>query len=156
MNKRILFYYFIGVFAPYCIVMAVSNYYFIAYNESDSLPQRVFLVKKRETSFKRGDYIVFRKKSLEKYNQAFIKLVAGVGGDQVDVKGDDYAINNQHLGTAKKFRKTGVPTNTSEGGIIPNGKYFVYAPHKDSFDSRYEEIGWIDSSDVIGRAYPIF
>lgn len=46
-----------------------------------------------------------------------------------------------YLDKAKKPAKLALKTNLSREGVIPYGRYFVYAPHKDSFDSRYAEIG---------------
>ncbi len=36
--------------------------------------------------------------------------------------------------------------------IIGEHQYFAYAPHKDSFDSRYNEIGLIDEKNIVGTA----
>ena len=41
-------------------------------------------------------------------------------------------------------------------GKIPSHKFFAYTPHKDSFDSRYQEIGFIDEKDIIGTAILTF
>jgi conjugal transfer pilin signal peptidase TrbI len=40
--------------------------------------------------------------------------------------------------------------------MIPQGKYFVWTPHIDSYDSRYDEIGLVDERTIIGVAYPLF
>ena len=32
---------------------------------------------------------------------------------------------------------------------IKKGEYFVYAPHKDSLDSKYEEIGIVSEKHII-------
>ncbi len=72
------------------------------------------------------------------------------------VRNNEYFINGRFIGTAKDYSKAGVLTKKTKSGVIPEGRYFVYAPHKDSFDSRYEEIGWISNSEVIGHAYPIY
>ena len=41
-------------------------------------------------------------------------------------------------------------------GLIPPGRYYVRAPHPDSLDSRYRLTGWVDASQIIGRAYALF
>lgn len=52
---------------------------------------------------------------------------------------------------AKEFRLHAI-----ESGKIPAHKFFAYTPHKDSFDSRYQEIGLIDEKDIIGTAILTF
>ncbi len=41
-------------------------------------------------------------------------------------------------------------------GTIPPHKFFAYTPHKDSFDSRYNDLGLIDAKDIIGTAIVAF
>ena len=41
-------------------------------------------------------------------------------------------------------------------GVIPAGHYYVYAPHKDSLDSRYALVGWISEEEIIGRTFSLF
>lgn len=154
-SKRVA-YYLLAVAIPFCLTMVVSNYYFLAFNTTDSLPQTMFLVSKGKPVLQKGDYVVFKIKSLTQYDSPMIKVVAGIEGDLITIDNLDFSINGIYLDKAKKTSKTGVKTNLSREGVIPYGRYFVYAPHKDSFDSRYAEIGWIDRADVIGRAYVIF
>ncbi len=154
-SKRAL-YYLLAVAIPFCLTVALSNYYFLAVNTTDSLPYTLFLVKKGEHILSSGDFIVFKKQNLPKFEKPMIKMVAGVEGDVVSINNSEFSINGIYLDKAKGFSKTGVKTKLSSEGVIPHGRYFVYAPHKDSFDSRYAEIGWIDRADVIGRAYVIF
>jgi conjugal transfer pilin signal peptidase TrbI len=41
-------------------------------------------------------------------------------------------------------------------GVIPANHFYVYAPHKDSLDSRFALTGWIPLERVSGRAIPLF
>ena len=43
-----------------------------------------------------------------------------------------------------------------EPGIIPPHKFFAYTPHKDSLDSRYQDLGLVDEKDIIGTAIATF
>ena len=43
-----------------------------------------------------------------------------------------------------------------ESGTIPPHKFFAYTPHKDSLDSRYQDLGLVDEKDIIGTAIATF
>ena len=43
-----------------------------------------------------------------------------------------------------------------EPGIIPPHKFFAYTTHKDSLDSRYQDLGLVDEKDIIGTAIATF
>lgn len=51
-----------------------------------------------------------------------------------------------------KFSAREFGLHSIEPGIIPEHKFFAYTPHKNSFDSRYKEIGLIDEKNIIGVA----
>lgn len=140
----------------YCLLSMVGDKYGIGINQSPSLPEKLFFLDKKERSFDRGDYIMFKRKDLAGFDKAtFVKRVAGISGDKVTIEGNKFFINGIYIDQAKEKKLTGEKTTLSKEGIIPQGKYFVYATHKDSFDSRYDAMGLISESDVVGRAYPI-
>jgi len=61
------------------------------------------------------------------------------------------------IGYAKETSQTGVPVHPIASGVIPEGKIFVCAPHRDSLDSKYEMVGLVDiERDVMGRAIALF
>jgi hypothetical protein len=39
--------------------------------------------------------------------------------------------------------------------VIPEGQVFLYSPHPKSFDSRYQEVGLVQVSDLEGTAIAI-
>ena len=39
---------------------------------------------------------------------------------------------------------------------LPEDRFFVWTPHPDSLDSRYEVTGWIARDQVLGRARVLF
>ena len=67
-------------------------------------------------------------------------------------------VNNESMGRAKEYTlKLHRPLHVNEfTGVIPKGYYYVHTDHKDSFDSRYNEIGLIPLSEVRGKAYAYF
>jgi len=144
-------------------------------NYTDSLPNSAFItVKGWKSGLKAGDYVAYRYPSddpvsLFRKGDHMVKIIGGVGGDIV--KRDDagnYTIlrlndsdafkqlGGYNVGFPKPFSKSGRPLIPSELGLIPEGKYYVFAPHKDSLDSRYAVVGLIGEDAFIGRTFPIF
>lgn len=154
--KQIRFKYCLYIFMP-IIFMYIFNYFFsIAYNETPSVKHSFFFVIKHQNKPKKGDYILFNATNNKYYKKAFLKIVGGEKGDHVTRINNSYYINDNYIGDAKEYSLSGERLEFSSTGLIPEGKYFVFTNHKDSYDSRYKEIGWIDSSDIIGIAYPIY
>jgi conjugal transfer pilin signal peptidase TrbI len=65
-------------------------------------------------------------------------------------------INGKYLGIAKTHDLNGLPAEKQPVGVIPSKQYFAYTTHKDSYDSKYKEVGFIPADNVIGVAYEIF
>ena len=134
---------------------ATSPFIKIGFNGTDSVNGYVFLIVKNVIP-KRGELVAFWPPENDFYQQIwFVKYLKGEAGDQVVRQGRSFFINGEYLGDAKTESKGGVALEASNGGTIPKGYYFIWTPHADSFDSRYEQIGWIPQSSIIGRAYRI-
>lgn len=133
--------------------------YSIAFNTSNSLNGKVYLINTNDKRVEKGTLIAFvapKTKYYPNYNR-FIKYTWGVAGDEVSFKEDGtFLINGKVKGVAKSMTKAYEPLEHAEAGLIPKGKFFVGTPHKDSFDSRYKLIGNIDEKNIIGRAYLLF
>ena len=129
----------------------------VGMNMSDSLPYRFVLA----TTFlqpKHGDLVFFNAPDtayptwtdIEK--PKFTKIVLGMSGDKILVSGRAVTVNGVTL-YAKEKSELGRSLEPITGGIVPEGKIFVYTRHKDSYDSRYAEIGLIDKKQIIGKAW---
>jgi conjugal transfer pilin signal peptidase TrbI len=135
----------------------VPRYYTIGINDTDSLPYTLFLVRKGALPSVQDNYLVFKKQSNKRYgNRFFVKRIGGRANDVITEENNRFYINGNYVGTAKAFSKDGEPVEKSPPGVIPEGYYFVYSLHKDSYDSKYKEIGLIAAGDVVGVAHPIF
>jgi type IV secretory pathway protease TraF len=204
-----------------CAGILLASNYQIMINHTESLPYKFVILEKRKIPTKRDQVFAFKvHNNIQYHNEKplnFIKLVGGLPGDEIEVKGgeiffdkkilphfqddtlthDDffYTINLARLSNheefqtkeitiidkevyvsghligvakpyskkveesikvkpdfdAKKFRLHAI-----ESGKIPSRKFFAYTPHKDSYDSRYQEIGLIDEKDIIGTAILTF
>lgn len=115
----------------------------------------------------------------------FIKLVGGFEGDEIKAIEKETYLDGKSIGEAKDFKELpihseiewkyrevsvggkvigvakthslkGKPLEMVSPGIIPPHKFFAYTPHKDSFDSRYNDLGLIDAKDIIGTAIVAF
>lgn len=128
----------------------------IGFNCTESIDGFVFLIVK-DVLPEKGELVAFWPPENDfTQNIWFVKYVKGVPGDHVIRNGQAFYINNEYIGNAKTESKKGVALQPSNSGVIPQGYYFVWTQHKDSFDSRYNQIGWISEDRVIGRAYRIF
>lgn len=152
-----IFYFFIGIFI-FAAAVAISNRWFIySINVTHSLNGHVYVIKKNE-AVKRGDYVGFSWKGDEFYKPGvtFIKIVTGVPGDEVEVKGREVFVNGVKIGTAKEKSERGVPLSPIKPTKLKEGEYFVSTPYPHGYDSRYERVGLISQNNVLGRAYEIF
>lgn len=136
-------------------VLVVSNFG-VSINLSNSTPYQIFIVHKHVLPKGVGEYIVFDAPNNGRYDKPFVKKVGGVAGDEVTRKERGYYVNGSYIGDAKTHSQDGQKANLGPVGVIPEGKYFVYLESKDSYDSRYREVGWVDSSNIRGVAYPIY
>lgn len=126
-------------------------------NASPSLPHRFFLIHKGELP-QRGQYVAFRWPGGGPYpaGVTFVKVIAGMAGDAVTRADRDFFVNGTHVGHAKTASLEGEPLELGPTGVLPEGRYYVRAPHPDSLDSRYRLTGWVSENQIIGRAYALF
>jgi conjugal transfer pilin signal peptidase TrbI len=75
------------------------------------------------------------------------KIVVGVAGDRVEIYNGHVYVNGTDRGCIlDKSPRSGKPLTPIESCIIPDGYVYVWAPHPESFDSRYADIGLIQVS----------
>ncbi|MFC1659311.1 S26 family signal peptidase [Pseudomonadota bacterium] len=145
-------------------IFYLNSHYKILINYTESLPNFAFLIKKTELQPGKGQYVAFKPKYTRYHkDKIFVKQVAGVNGDKISnrlnpkKKGyTDIYIDDKYLCTAKPRSLVGdVLKPNTFAGQIEKEHYFLVAPHKDSYDSRYEDIGLIKQEDILGVAIPI-
>ncbi len=90
----------------------------------------------------------------------FIKYLAGVAGDRIEVMGGHVFIVNAQgrhdMGACKPTTKHGVPLQPITPQVIPPGFVYVYAPHIDALDSRYSVMGLVPVRAIVGRGVAIW
>ena len=105
---------------------------------------------------KRGDLVLFDPPEAVGSPIPYLKRVIGLPGEHVDVDDERRVfVNGALAGIAKRRALDGRPLAAIEPGVIPPGRYYVHAGHKDSHDSRYLEIGLVPIERFRSRALPL-
>ena len=108
---------------------------------------------------KNGDVIVF-KSDLEQNdgtNKDLVKRIIGIEGDRIIIKDGKVYVNDKLLN--ETYLSQGMDTKGDIDLVVPQGKLFVLGDNREvSWESRYEQVGLVDISDVEGkvliRLYP--
>ena len=133
------------------------SHYALGLNATHSLPGTLYLIE-RGALPQRGEHVAFRWAGGGPYpaGVTFIKVLAGQPGDTVTLDGATFSVAGTALGQGKPTSRRGEPLEPGPTGTLPEGRYFVFAPHPDSLDSRYALTGWIAREQILGRARAIF
>lgn len=130
-------------------------------NTSDSLPNWAFLINRGHMPGK-GDYVFFEppasallRRHFGDRPEMFGKIVYGVPGDIVGHDGGHVTINGVRVARMKAVTRFGEPLTAGATGPVPQGCFFAATPHKDGFDSRYAEIGFVCARQIIGTGEPV-
>lgn len=130
-------------------------------NASESLPNWAFFVEKRVMP-RLGQYAFFRVRETPlirahfgEHPQPFGKLVYGVAGDLVTREGRMVLVNGSPVAVLKAVSTRGEVLGAGPVGRVPPGCYFLATPHKDGFDSRYADIGWVCAKQIVGTGVPV-
>jgi conjugal transfer pilin signal peptidase TrbI len=130
-------------------------------NASESLPNWAFLVEAGKFPA-RGQYVLFKPgrdplviKHFGQKPGPFAKIAYGVPGDTIARDGVRVLVNGRQVSTIKPFTRQGEVLIPGPTGTVPRGCIFAGTPHKDGFDSRYAEIGFVCRDRLIGVGEPI-
>ena len=102
-----------------------------------------------------GDIVVISK--AEHYDKALIKRVIATEGQdlQIDFTNNKVYVDGELIeeNYIQGVTKQGDRSPEDVNGIIPEGKVFVMGDNRSvSLDSRFEEVGLINVTDIIGKA----
>lgn len=154
-----------GAFVATCVVLgAISDWrarHVFLINMTDSLPNWAFLIR-RGALPARGDYVFFDppasallRRHFGTRPRMFGKIIYGMPGDVVAHQGSDVTVNGGLVARMKPRTRFGEPLTPGATGPVPQGCYFAGTPHKDGFDSRYREIGFVCARQIIGIGEPV-
>ena len=127
----------------------------IGSNVYGSVPYKWFITLKRIGNLKYGQYVIFQQ-AVNGIQGLLVKKIIGIPGDQIIIDQDDCWVGDKYVGKAKKFSKEGRELYPMQIQVIPQKQYFVAGTSPDSFDSRYKEIGLIEESRILFRAFPLW
>jgi len=129
--------------------------WYVSFNWTESRPFWVFYVDE-DVEPELGDYVDFWPPDNPYYEDiSFVKRIAAGPGDEVICEGRTFLAYGEILAKAKTHSQGGDELEQGPCGVVPDDHYFVVAPHKDSFDSRYEVIGYVPRDRVRGVARPL-
>lgn len=121
-------------------------------NVSDSLPFSFFL----STRLKEIQPRMYVALEHPKSSLLIAKQVIGLPGDCMTIRNQILYINDVSYGSIREKTRSGRPIEAIQDRIIPEGYVFVYAPHPDSYDSRYAEFGLVAKEQLKERLWPLF
>tara|TARA_R110000744_G_scaffold91550_3_gene177575 strand:- start:6538 stop:7047 length:510 start_codon:yes stop_codon:yes gene_type:complete len=124
-------------------------------NMTQSLPHWAFVVDHHVMPL-RGEMAMFEVPDNPYYqDRPFVKIVIGLAGDTVDNRDGEIFVAGQSVGEAKPYARDGRALEAIDDQVIPAGYVFMMGTHRDSYDSRYAEIGLIRVERIVGRAFPV-
>lgn len=127
----------------------------IGLNFTNSLPNYFFVIDKNKAA-ERNDIVMFSSPEDDAgfipEGAKFVKVLVGLPGDNVTFKEQKFFINGEFFGEAKTHSLKGKPLEKNHNHKLGADEYFVFTPHKDSFDSRYIYIGYISKEQIIGTS----
>ena len=141
-----------------------GQFYRIAFNLTPSVPYSVLLVEKKQPApgtLRHNDLVAWRWQGGLHYGRGalFVKFVKGLPGDTVERRGPtgrDFYINGEYVGTAKTKSRFGDTLEANRAMVVPPAHYYLFAPHRDSLDSRYAMTGYVPHAYLVGRAHVVF
>ena len=139
----------------------ITPHYRLAFNESQSLPGTLFLVKIGKLPAcgpMAGEPVQLLMPADARWyaGKRLLKVAKGCPGDRVRIEGRDVYVNGWFAGRALPALNDGTPMEIIAGGVIPAGHYYMWASHPASFDSRYAEFHLIRGERIIGTARRLF
>jgi len=119
--------------------------------------KQFFIVDKWDKDISKENYVAFESKGMTPYfpdGTHVIKSAAGMPGDKIKVNEHVY-VNGTEWGKLIHHDKLGKNIEEfSREETVPSKKLFALGVHPRSFDSRYW--GYVDVSQIIGKAYAIY
>lgn len=159
LNRRWLRIVGLGTLIATILIVAAAlrweRSWYVTINWTESLTHWAFIVDKTAEP-EVGDFVDFRPPENPYYADInFVKKIVAGPGDYVECKERSFIVDGVVIAIAKTHSQGGEPLSLGPCGTVPAGHFFVIATHKDSFDSRYGDIGHVARSRINGVARPI-
>lgn len=155
LNAKKIALFFVVLILSIFSLNSFSMSYILTFNTSKSLPQTGFLIKKNEP-FDKGDFVLFEFQSLDerfvKNGTRIVKKVIAKEGDKFSINENEIFINGVSFGVIKSESISGEKLFPNKNNVLEKGEYFLYAPHVDSYDSRYKSFGFVKEEQIVGKS----
>ncbi len=124
----------------------------IRFNVSPSLPNKLFISTPCHSP-QRNQYVSI---DHPPGKMPLAKKIIGIPGDTICVQNQHIYVNDQDYGLVLERSKSGMVLTPISVKEVPEGHIFAYAPHAESFDSRYQEFGLVKIEQIKEQLCPIF
>ena len=137
--------------------LSIGQVFFLGWKLSPSIHGHFFIVI-RHATWRRGDLVAFIP-SKTRYGEGtswWMKYVMGVSGDDVVVQGNRIWVHGYDCGVMQDKAYDGQKLIWQKSRRIPPGFVFVWGTNPRSFDSRYQQVGLIHETSILGRGILVF
>lgn len=150
-----------AVYTIFIVLITICfKHYRVIFNCTNSLSEKLFIVKVGDNELKHGDFVVAYSKGLPNMpdKMQLIKKVVGLPNQTISFIHNNLYIDGIFCCEAhdRKVIWGEVHPLTLRQMIIPTDCYFVKGTSNNSFDSRYKEFGFICKNQILGKAISLF
>lgn len=126
----------------------IEEYFYTVKAITPSNEHTYFIFKKNKpnTKINVGDYVHFYHPKLKIW---IVKKVVGRAGDTVHVQERQLIINSCAFET-KEQDSMGINLQVNQATKVPTHMFFVAGTHQESFDSRYQDFGFVSLNQIKG------
>ncbi len=135
----------------------LGRLFFFGWKLSPSISGHLFLVI-RGAPWQRGDLVAFVAPKT-RYGEGvswWMKYAMGIPGDKIVVRGNKIWVHGYYCGVMQDKAYDGKELSWQKSMLIPPGFVFVWGTHRRSFDSRYQQVGLINETSILGRGTLVF
>ena len=148
--------FIIGYFCAIFLGCGLLFCTYLTINETESLPYYAFFCIPRLKAH-RGDFVCLKgHDTLYTKGLVLTKRLFGLPGDTIEIKDGFVFVEGEKIGPIQAQTKDGKPLTPLKVRVVPKGFVFLGADHARSFDSRYEEFGFVNEHHIQGRCFGIF
>lgn len=144
-------------------ILYLTHRYTIAFPEQETkcLPYSMFIIDTFDKTVVRSKLFSFKNKGwkagFKDGEWTVIKIAAGVPGDEINVGIESTVVGEDVYGGLEDYVINKLDSKADDyirQGTVPEDKYFALGTLTRTYDSRYW--GYVDKSQIVGRAYAIF
>ncbi|HQS84678.1 MAG: signal peptidase I [Alphaproteobacteria bacterium 16-39-46] len=129
---------------------------YLTINETESLPYRAFFCIPNLKA-NRGDFVCLKgHETIYAPGLSLTKRLVGLPGDSIEIRNGSLFVEGKKVGPLQPQTKDGKSLTSLKAHIVPKGFVFLSADHPRSFDSRYEEFGFVNEKCIKGRCFGLF